>query len=69
MARTATRLDEDLAGVRRLAAHGRVNHPCYERFMLDGTASVVDGAQIDTKFEIQTYVAKTAASVQRGGKS
>ena len=29
----------------------------------------VDGAQIDTKFEIQTYVAKTAASVQRGGKS
>ena len=31
----------------------------------------VDGAQIDTKFEIQTYVAKTAASSvqQRGGKS
>jgi len=29
----------------------------------------VDGAQIDTKFEIQTYVAKTAGSVPRGGKS
>ena len=29
----------------------------------------VDGALIDSKFEIQTYVAKTAAPVARGGKS
>ncbi|HJU74904.1 MAG TPA: type 4a pilus biogenesis protein PilO [Gemmatimonadaceae bacterium] len=29
----------------------------------------VDGALIDSKFEIQTYVAKTAAVVERGGKS
>jgi type IV pilus assembly protein PilO len=29
----------------------------------------VDGALIDSKFEIQTYVAKTAGSAERGGKS
>jgi type IV pilus assembly protein PilO len=29
----------------------------------------VDGALIDSKFEIQTYVAKTAAPAARGGKS
>lgn len=29
----------------------------------------VDGALIDSKFEIQTYVAKTAPATQRGGKS